>query len=234
MSVKFSIIVPVLNEASGIESFLSTLQIFRKQGEIIIVDAGSQDDTVALATPLADIIIKNSRGRSKQMNAGAQVASGKILLFLHADTYLPTDALVLIEQGISQNKQWGRFDIKLSGTQPMFKVISHFMNWRSRLTGISTGDQGLFVPKQLFNQAGQFPDIPLMEDVAICKKLKLFSPPICLKARVITSSRRWKQFGITRTILLMWWLRLLYFFGCNPETLAQLYSRGIFWKTSSD
>ncbi len=232
--MKFSIISPVLNEALGIEKFLSALQIFRKHGEIIIVDAGSQDNTVTLATPLADIIIKSPRGRSKQMNAGARAASGKILLFLHADTYLPTDALVLIEREISKNKQWGRFDIQLSDTHRIFRAIAQFMNWRSRLTGISTGDQGLFIEKQLFNQAGQFPEIPLMEDIAICKQLKLYNPPICLKAKVTTSSRRWKQFGITRTILLMWWLRLLYFFGCNPETLAQLYSRGIFWKTSSD
>lgn len=232
--MRLSIIVPVLNEATRIENFLSALQIFRKQGEIIIVDAGSQDNTIALATPLADIIIKSPRGRSKQMNAGAQAASGKILLFLHADTYLPTHALALVEQEMSPNKLWGRFDIELSGKHFIFLVIAQLINWRSRLTGISTGDQGLFVQKQLFNQAGQFPEIPLMEDIAICKKLKLFSLPICLKAKVTTSSRRWKQFGITRMILLMWWLRLLYFFGFNPETLAQLYSRGIFWKTSSD
>jgi rSAM/selenodomain-associated transferase 2 len=232
--MKFSVIIPVLNEASGIKNFLSALQIFREHGEIIIVDAGSQDNTVAFATPLADIIIKSDRGRSKQMNAGVQAASGNILLFLHADTYLPDDAQAIIEKKMSPNNQWGRFDIKLSGTHCGFGIIAQFMNWRSRLTGISTGDQGLFVEKQLFNQAGKFPEIPLMEDIAICKQLKLFSPPICLKAKAITSSRRWKQFGITRTILLMWWLRLLYFFGYNPETLAQLYTRGIFWKTSSD
>jgi len=234
MLVKFSIIAPVLNEDLGIEKFLSALQILRKHGEIIIVDGGSQDNTITLAKPLADIIINSPRGRSKQMNVGARAANGKILLFLHADSYLPTDALALIEQGMSPNKQWGRFDIQLSDTHWIFRVLAQFMNWRSRLTGISTGDQALFVEKQLFNQAGQFPEISLMEDIAICKKLQLFSPPLCLKAKVTTSSRRWKQFGITRTILLMWWLRLLYFFGCNPETLAQLYSRGIYWKTLSD
>ena len=232
--MKFSIIVPVLNEAPGVEKFLSVLQTFKKHGEIIIVDGGSQDNTIALVTPLADIFIKSIKGRAKQMNAGAQAASGEILLFLHADTYLPANALTLIEQGLSQNQQWGRFDIKLSGTQFMLVVIAHFMNWRSRLTGISTGDQVLFVQKLLFNQIGQFPEIPLMEDVAICKNLKLSGPPLCLKAKVTSSGRRWQQFGIARTILLMWWLRLLYFFGCNPEILAKLYSRGTFWKPLSD
>jgi rSAM/selenodomain-associated transferase 2 len=232
--VKFSIIIPVLNEASGIEKFLSTLQTFREQGEIIVVDGGSQDNAIAIASPLIDKFIKSPKGRAIQMNAGAKAASGEILLFLHADTYLPSNALKLIEQGLSQNYQWGRFDIKLSGPHFIFLVIARFMNWRSRLTGISTGDQALFVQKLVFDQVGQFPEIPLMEDIAICKNLKSIGPPLCLKSKITTSSRRWHQFGITRTILLMWWLRLLYFFGCNPETLAQLYSRGIFWKTLSD
>ena len=232
--MKFSIIIPVLNEASGIEKFLSTLQTFRKQGEIIVVDGGSQENPITIASPLTDKFIKSPKGRAVQMNAGAQAASGEILLFLHADTYLPSNALNLIEQGLSQDYQWGRFDIKLSGSHFMFLVIAQCINWRSRLTGISTGDQALFVQKLVFNQAGRFPVIPLMEDIAICKNLKSFGPPLCLKEKITTSSRRWHQFGITRTILLMWWIRLLYFFGCNPETLAQLYSRGIFWKTSSD
>ncbi len=232
--MKFSIIIPILNEAAGIEKFLSTLQTFRKHAEIIIVDGGSQDNAISIVSPLTDKFIKSSKGRAKQMNAGARVASGEILLFLHADTYLPSNGLTLIEQGLSQNYQWGRFDIKLSGSHFMFLVIAQCMNWRSRLTGISTGDQTLFVQKLVFDQIGQFPEIPLMEDVAICKNLKSIGPPLCLKAKITTSSRRWQQFGITRTILLMWWLRLLYFLGCNPETLAQLYSRGIFWKTSSD
>lgn len=232
--MKFSIIIPILNETSGIEKFLSTLQTFREQGEIIIVDGGSQDNVITIASPLTDKFIKSPKGRAKQMNAGAQEASGKILLFLHADTYIPSNALSLIEQGLSQYYQWGRFDIKLSGTHFMFLAIAQCMNWRSRLTGISTGDQALFVQKLVFDQAGQFPEIPLMEDIAICKNLNSFGPPLCLKAKITTSSRRWQQLGITRTILLMWWLRLLYFFGYNPETLAQLYSRGIFWKTSSD
>jgi len=232
--VKFSIVIPVLNEESEIEKFLSTLETFKEHGEIILVDGGSQDNTITIAVPLVDKIIKSSRGRAKQMNAGAQAANGKILLFLHADTYLPSNALTLIEQGLSQHYQWGRFDIKLSGPHFMFLVIAQCMNWRSRLTGISTGDQALFVQKLVFNQAGKFPEIPLMEDIAICKNLKSFGPPLRLKAKITTSSRRWEQFGIIRTILLMWWLRLLYFLGYNPETLAQLYSRGIFWKTSSD
>ena len=232
--MKFSIIIPVLNEASEIEIFLSALQSFRGHGEIIVVDGGSQDNTITLARPLANKILKSARSRSKQMNVGARAANGEILIFLHADTYLPTNALTAIEQGLSQYQQWGRFDIQLSGKHFMFLVIAQLMNWRSRLTGISTGDQVLFVQKKVFDQAGQFPDIPVMEDIAICKNLWSFGSPLCLKMKVTSSSRRWEQFGIARTILLMWWLRVLYLFGYNPETLARLYSRGIFWTRSSD
>ncbi len=223
--VKFSIIIPVLNEAQNISSFLSKLQSLRTQAEIIIVDGGSQDDTTDLSQPLADKITQSTKGRAKQMNAGAKIASGEILLFLHADTSLPDNSLLLIEKGLSEKYQWGRFDVELSGNHFMFQVIAFFMNWRSRLTGISTGDQTLFVQKKLFYQIGQFPDIPLMEDIAICKQLKKYSAPLCLKARVITSSRRWQSFGILRTIMLMWWLRLLYFSGCDPKSLSGLYSK---------
>lgn len=226
----FSIIIPTYNEADNIQSCLLNLQTFRSQCEVIIVDGGSIDSTIGLATPLTDKVIISTKGRAKQMNAGAQQAKGNMLIFLHADTSLPENALELIRQTESS---WGRFDISLSGKPIMLKVISTFMNWRSRLTGIATGDQVIFVSKPLFDEVGGYPDIALMEDISLCAMLKKISAPHCLKAKVISSGRRWEQFGVFKTILLMWSIRLRYFFGENPDVLANLYSRGVFWKTQS-
>jgi len=223
----FSIIIPALNEANNIQLCLDALQQFRNQVEIIVVDGGSTDHTFEIAEPLVDKIIKSSKGRAKQMNKGASNAAGDMLIFLHADTFLPENALNLIQQN---HLHWGRFDIQLSGNLAMLKVISFFMNWRSRLTGIATGDQVIFVNKHLFDQVGGFPDLALMEDISLCSKLKKISQPICLKEKVISSGRRWEQYGVIKTILLMWSLRLRYFFGENPEVLSTLYSRGLFWK----
>jgi hypothetical protein len=150
------------------------------------------------------------------------------LIFLHADTCLPENALQLIQQEITSARLWGHFDIQLSGNPFMLKVIAQMMNWRSRLTGIATGDQVIFVTRPAFEQAGQYPEISLMEDIALCKALKKISPPICLKTKVISSGRRWERNGIYRTILLMWSIRLRYFFGADPQTLAVLYTRGVF------
>jgi rSAM/selenodomain-associated transferase 2 len=159
------------------------------------------------------------------MNSGARQATGDVLIFLHADTCLPENALPLIQQKISSARLWGRFDIQLSGKHVMLKVIARMMNWRSRLTGIATGDQVIFVTRLAFEKAGQYPEINLMEDIALCTTLKKISPPICLKAKVISSGRRWELNGIYKTILLMWSLRLRYFFGADPQTLAFLYKR---------
>jgi rSAM/selenodomain-associated transferase 2 len=158
------------------------------------------------------------------MNAGAAVAQGDVLLFLHADTALPADADGLLLHGLRGNsRQWGRFDARIEGRNPLLPVIARFMNWRSRVSGIATGDQAMFVTRTAFDAAGGFPDIPLMEDVALSKRLKRMSRPLCLDARVITSGRRWDQRGILRTILLMWRLRLAYFLGGEPATLARRY-----------
>jgi len=173
-------------------------------------------------------VITSVLGRSKQMNNGASHATGDVLIFLHADTCLPENALQLIQKEISRNGQWGRFDIQLSGNHFMLIVIEQMMNWRSRLTGIATGDQVIFVTRPAFEQAGQYPEINLMEDIALCKALKKISPPICLKAKVISSGRRWERNGIYKTILLMWSIRLRYFFGADPQTLAFLYSHNVF------
>ncbi|CAA9890733.1 conserved hypothetical protein [Candidatus Methylobacter favarea] len=228
--MNFSIIIPTLNEASAIQSCLSALQPLRHNCEIIIADGGSTDNTADLADPLADKIVTSEQGRGLQMNNGARHARGEILIFLHVDTYLPENALPGIQQQLASNFQWGRFDIQLSGSHFMLKLIAYMMNQRSRLTGIATGDQVIFVSRQAFAAAGAYPEIPLMEDIELCQALKKISPPVCLKAKVTSSARRWEQFGIYKTLLLMWSLRWRYFFGADPQLLADLYCRGHFWK----
>jgi rSAM/selenodomain-associated transferase 2 len=228
--ISFSIVIPTLNEEQVIVSCLTALQPLRNCCEIIVVDGGSTDNTKRLARPFADKVISSAKGRAIQMNTGAESAEGDVLIFLHADTFLPDDALDQITQA-SNNRGWGRFDVRLSGRHPMLNIVALLINWRSRITGIATGDQTIFVGKQLFESVGQFPVIPLMEDIALCKKLKKITPPICLKTKVMSSGRRWEQFGITRTVLLMWSLRLRYALGADPQTLAILYSKGQFWKT---
>ena len=225
MAPEVSIIIPVLNEAGCILQTLSALQVLRAAGnEVVVVDGGSEDGTIALCQPLSDHVIKAPRGRSRQMNAGAKAASGEIFLFLHADTCLPQNGDRLIIDALKRyDKEWGRFDIRLSGTQPLLRIVECLMNWRSRLTGIATGDQGIFVKRKLFEAVGGFPDIDLMEDVALSRILKRFDPPLRLRERVMTSSRRWEKSGIVRTVLLMWRLRIYYALGLNPQHLARWY-----------
>jgi len=228
--MKFSIIIPTFNEAANIHACLSALQVLRNDAELIVVDGGSSDNTRAIAAKLANHILIAPQGRAHQMNHGAGHSQGDLLLFLHADTFLPGNALALIAQNIDENHQWGRFDIQLQGGHFMLKVIAQLMNWRSRLTGIATGDQAIFVTREAFAVAGHYPDIALMEDIALCKKLKAISPSICLKAKVTSSGRRWEQFGVYKTILLMWSLRLRYWCGSSPQTLASFYRGGKFWQ----
>ena len=225
--MKFSIIIPTLNEEKTILCCLLDLQPLRDRSEIIVIDGVSADNTRSLAAPLADKVYISEKGRSKQMNIGARQARGDILIFLHADTRLPENALQLIQQKINNARQWGRFDIQLSGNHFVLKVIACMMNWRSRLTGIATGDQVIFVTHRAFEKAGLYPEISLMEDIALCKALKKISPPICLKAKVISSGRRWERNGIYKTIFLMWSIRLCYFFGADPQTLDFLYTHGV-------
>jgi rSAM/selenodomain-associated transferase 2 len=226
--MKFSIIIPAINEEKAIKCCLSAIQPLRNNSEIIIVDGGSTDNTRVVAKPLADKVITSEKSRARQMNNGARQASGDVLIFLHADTCLPENALQLIQQQLGNSGKWGRFDIQLSGKHFMLKVIAQMMNWRSRLTGIATGDQVIFVTRQAFEEAGQYPEIALMEDIALCKALKKISPPVCLNAKVSSSSRRWERNGIYTTILLMWSLRLRYFLGADPQTLAFFYTNGTF------
>ena len=221
-----SVIIPALNEADGIAASLQALAPLRARGvEIVVVDGGSTDNTVELARPLADQIISAPRGRAFQMKAGAAQAHGDLLLFLHADCRLPATADGIIVDGLTRaRKTWGRFDVTLAGSHPLLRVVGAMMNLRSRLTGVATGDQGLFVTRTLFETAGRYPDIALMEDIALSKQLKAFGRPLALRHRIITSARRWEKHGVLRTILLMWRLRFQYWLGADPNTLAKTYA----------
>jgi rSAM/selenodomain-associated transferase 2 len=223
---RLSVIVPVLDEAAAIESTLQSLQPLRACGhEVIVVDGGSADGTASLAATLADRVIQAPRGRAGQMNAGAAIAQGDAFLFLHADTRLPPRADRLVLDALSR-RSWGRFDVRIEGRSPLLGMIAFCMNWRSRVSGIATGDQGIFVRREAFSGAGGFPDLPLMEDVVMSARLKRVSAPACLRARAVTSGRRWERRGVLRTIVLMWRLRLAYFLGARPEDLARRYVNG--------
>lgn len=225
--MRLSIIIPTRNEQAVIETTLVSLQPLRQAGhQIIVVDGHSKDKTVTLAENLVDRCITAPCGRARQLNMGARIAERNILLFLHADTVLPPQADHLIVQALTTHlSDWGRFDVKLSGQARLLRIVEWLMNKRSCLTGIATGDQAIFVKRNLFEKVNGFPDQPLMEDIEISWRLNQFSKPICIKQPVITSSRRWEEKGIIRTILLMWGLRLGYFLGLSPNYLHKLYYR---------
>lgn len=221
-----SIVIPALNEAATIEATLAALQVYRLRGvEIVVADGESFDGTADLARGRADRVISAPRGRALQMNEGAAQARGDVLLFLHADTLLPDDADRRIADGLVRSgRAWGRFDVRFDSGGAV-RLVAFTMNWRSRLTGICTGDQAMFVTRAAFEQVGGFPPIALMEDISLSARLKRIGRPLCLSARVTTSARRWRQNGVLHTVLLMWSLRLRYFLGADPATLARAYRR---------
>lgn len=225
---RLSIVVPALNEANALGATLARLSGARTRGaEVIVVDGGSTDDTCARAAPLADGVLTAPRGRASQMNAGARAASGDILLFLHADTLAPPAVDRIILDAVGQRPSaWGRFDVAIDGRSPMLRVVAGMMNLRSRLTGIATGDQGIFVTRTLFERIGGYPAIPLMEDIAFSKAARSIAAPRCLYDRLRTSGRRWDQRGVWATIWLMWRLRFAYWSGADPAALAARYRRG--------
>jgi rSAM/selenodomain-associated transferase 2 len=222
---KLSIIMPVLNEGDGIAAALDALADLRALGtELIVVDGGSRDATVQQAQLRADQVVLAPRGRALQMNAGAEKASGEVLLFLHADTRLPAEADRVVLNGLNRSRRaWGRFDVRIEGRSPLLPVVAWLMGLRSRLTGIATGDQAIFVSREAFQAVGGFPAIALMEDIAMCKRLKRLGRPLSLRMCVTTSGRRWEKNGVLSTILLMWRLRFAYFFGADPKKLARQY-----------
>lgn len=220
-----SVIVPTLNESDKVVPTLRALEGLRRSGhEVLLVDGGSTDGTCEIARPLIDHLLISPAGRAVQLNAGAREATGDTLLFLHADTFLPPEALeAFLHEFPPSARLWGWFDVTLSGSHGMLRVVETLMNRRSRLTGITTGDHSIFVTRETFENVGGYPEIPLMEDIAISRLLKREGRPFIPSRRIVTSSRRWEEKGILKTILLMWRLRLAYALGVAPERLAESY-----------
>ncbi len=222
--MNISVIVPVLDEAKSIAATLQALALLQPY-ETIVVDGGSRDETRDIAAACGVQSIAADRGRARQMNRGAQAASGDALLFLHADTRLPATAFADIARALGDPRcVGGRFDVTLDGSHWMLPVVARLISYRSRLSKVGTGDQALFVRRQVFQNMGGFPDIPLMEDIAFCRSLKRLGEIACLRSRVVTSARRWEIDGVWGTIFRMWTLKLLYLAGVSPLRLKQFYA----------
>ncbi|MDP3816511.1 TIGR04283 family arsenosugar biosynthesis glycosyltransferase [Pseudomonas sp.] len=227
MKPLLSVIIPARNEAKALPLLLGDLAALRLAGaELLLVDGGSSDATCELAAAQVDRVLSCTAGRARQMNAGAAVARGDYLWFVHADTRVSPEAIRCLLDMLIERPLWGRFDVRLSGRAPMLRVIGSMVSLRSRLTGIASGDQGLFVARDTFAALGGYADMPLMEDLELCRRLRRLAWPRCLRPPLSTSSRRWEQRGIWRTLLLMWHLRLAYYCGVDPEKLARQYHRG--------
>jgi len=221
--------MPVLDEAAIIAAALQALAPLRARGaEVIVVDGGSSDGTAALARPFADRMIAGPHNRGAALNAGAALGTGDVFVFLHADTTLPDRVDQLIATALSRrtpDRCWGRFDLHIAGRHPLLALVARMINWRSRLTGIATGDQAIFVTRKAFWSVGGFPDLPLMEDIALSRRLKRLCRPLCIATPAVTSGRRWDYHGLWHTIVLMWRLRLAYYLGAEPARLALAYAR---------
>ena len=219
--------MPALDEAAGIGAALEALRPLRDRGhEVIVADGGSTDGTPEIAARGADRVLAAPRGRARQMNAGAGAANGRVIVFLHADTTLPRDADRAVFEALGRGPGWGSFAVRLSGPHPAFRVIERMISLRSRLSGIATGDQAIFVTRDLFRAAGGFADLALLEDVELCRRLRRLARPVRPRAPVVTSSRRWEAGGIARTTLLMWWIRGAWALGAKPDRLARYYRFG--------
>jgi rSAM/selenodomain-associated transferase 2 len=223
--MSLAIIIPALNEAAVIEAALQELQPLRRRGtRIVMADGGSSDDTAQRAGELVDALVVAARGRARQMNAGAQAASGAdVLLFLHADTRLPADADRLVTEAVASGARWGRFDVRIAGRAWLLGLVAHAMNLRSRLTGICTGDQAIFCRRELFESLGGYAELPLMEDVDFSTRARRLAAPAALRAPAITSGRRWEEHGVVRTVVKMWSLRWRFQRGADPAALAREY-----------
>lgn len=227
MTPLLSVVIPVRNEARALPCLLDDLAALRGTGvELILVDGGSSDGTCELAQGRVDQLLRAAPGRALQMNAGAAAARGEYLWFVHADTRVSAESLKSLQAALSERPLWGRFDVRLSGPGLALRLIGAMISLRSRLTGIATGDQGIFLARRHFEALGGYASIPLMEDVQLCRRLKALARPRCLRPPLSTSSRRWEEHGIWRTVVLMWCLRLAYYCGASPEKLARQYRRG--------
>jgi rSAM/selenodomain-associated transferase 2 len=220
-----SVIVPVLNEAANLGALLPHLAARCPDAEVLVVDGGSHDESRAVVATVPRVRgVTADRGRARQMNAGARAATGDVLLFLHADTRLPEGAAAAIGAALADLRVvGGRFDVRFDSPRRALAVVAAFMNARSRASGICTGDQALFVRRDVFEALGGYPDIPLMEDVELTRRLKRLGRLACLRLRVTTSGRKWEREGVLRTIGLMWGLRFLYFCGVSPHRLHDWY-----------
>jgi rSAM/selenodomain-associated transferase 2 len=220
-----SIIVPVHDHARSIGAVLHALKPFRdRNAEIIVVDGGSNDDTAMLARPLADQVIRSQHGLARQMNEGAKVANGFIFLFLHPETTLPLDADIQVMYGRSRDTSvWGRFDLRIAGRHMMLPLVARFLNWRSRASGLATGDQAIFVQRETFFRIGGFKPLPVMADIELCQRLKAISPPICVNSRVTVPGHRYDRDGIWKTLRASTAMRWRYRMGAKPEDLAKRY-----------
>lgn len=227
MTALISVVIPVRNEAQALPGLLEDLADLRATGaELILVDGGSSDGTCELALGRVDQLLRTDSGRALQMNAGAALARGEYLWFVHADTRISAESLRSLQEALSERPLWGRFDVRLSGPGLALRLIGAMISLRSRLSGIASGDQGIFVTRQYFEALGGYAQIPLMEDLQLCRRLKSRARPRCLRPPLSTSSRRWEQHGIWRTVVLMWCLRLAYYCGASPVKLARQYRRG--------
>lgn len=226
--MKIAIVVPVFNEALTLPRLIAHVAALNETAsqdfELVFVDGGSTDNTAALIQNAGLRIVNSAKGRAWQMNAGAIKTTGDVLLFLHADTQLPVNALEQIQSNLVENVCWGRFDVSIEGKPWMLRVVSRMMNWRSRLTGIATGDQAMFMTRAAFQKIGGFPEQALMEDIEASRRLRQLSRPACISSPVVTSGRRWETRGVWKTIFLMWRLRWAYWRGQNPKQLAELYA----------
>ncbi|HEY7556518.1 MAG TPA: TIGR04283 family arsenosugar biosynthesis glycosyltransferase [Candidatus Binatia bacterium] len=221
--MRVSVVVPVLNEERTIARTLAAL-LPMKPDELFVVDGGSSDGTWETCRSLGVEILTAPRGRAAQMNYGAGQATGDVLLFLHADTRLPPTAFSDMRDALGDPRcVGGRFDVQLDSDHWMLRVIGAMISLRSRLSKVGTGDQGIFVRREVFQRMGGFPEIPLMEDIAFCRALKRLGAVACLKSKVITSARRWELNGVWRSIFRMWTLKSLYLLGVSPHRLKRFY-----------
>ncbi|MET1080853.1 MAG: TIGR04283 family arsenosugar biosynthesis glycosyltransferase [Pseudomonas sp.] len=219
-----SIIIPVLNEVEQLPGVIEQLAPLRARGaQLILVDGGSTDGTAALPRVGLEWV-ESAPGRARQMNAGAALARGEVLLFLHADTCLPADADDQVARALVDDRcLWGRFDVRIAGRPWMLPVVAFLMNQRSRLSAIATGDQAIFVRRATFETLGGFAELPLMEDIELSTRLRRLSAPACPRGPAITSGRRWERRGVWRTIWLMWRLRWAYWRGVPASRIAEAY-----------
>ena len=228
MSIRLSVIIPVRNECRLILGTLQRLQPMREQGaELLLVDGDSSDGTVDIARPWVDQVLPSPSGRARQMNLGAEAASGEVLWFLHGDTLAPSNADLLLNRALSDGGQWGYFDLRLSAPGTGYRLVEWFMNRRVRLTAVVTGDHGVFVRRDAFTIVGGFPEIALMEDIELSSRLRALSAPRRVPATLVTSSRKWEREGLVRTVIRMWSVRSAYFLGVKPDALARWYYRDL-------